>query len=70
MNKYPRVIEFPEKAGERPYFKTCSRCKEPLVKGENIIIIETRLNIFRGDDEVEAFHVACRPVRHPAKERP
>jgi hypothetical protein len=59
MRKYPQVVVLQECAGRRPFVRKCSRCGEPFIKNNTIVVVETRVNIFRGDDGVEAFHPDC-----------
>ena len=39
--------------------QACTHCGKAIRKGEKIVVRETQVNRFRGDDEVEFFHPAC-----------
>ncbi len=37
----------------------CDHCNDTFIENEQVIIRETQVNYFRGDDEVEFFHYSC-----------
>ena len=43
----------------------CDKCKNVLGRGTKIVVVETQVNWFRGDDEIEAYHRDCYDQLNP-----
>ncbi len=58
--KYPFVLPPVRcESWSRPGIKSCSKCHLPFKRKERIVVVETQVNWFRGDDEVVAYHDQC-----------
>ena len=69
LSQYPKTK--PPKwcfAHNRPFVKACHGCKAVFAKQDRVCFIETQVNFFRGDDEVECLCAKCavaRGIQHP-----
>lgn len=64
MSLSKRLSRYPLASGEwfkaeQRCFSECDGCKAPIVRGDDIYVIETEVSFMRGDDDVEAFCVKC-----------
>lgn len=50
-----------ESGRNRPITKTkgCDGCGKPISPEQSIVVIEKQVNRFRGDDEVNIYHLGC-----------